>query len=145
MTMSPPNNLKQKRNSKKYRVSRIPNSDYKKAEERWEIEDLQKEMDEAEPVDIDSIPMIYGDAKQDPNVEDTHNKMSYEPGQLGGKRKRKHKHTRKTRKNKSYHKRGGSKRSYRKSHSNKTHNTRKGKKLNKKTKTFKRRTSRCKK
>jgi hypothetical protein len=136
--MSPPNNLKQKRDSKKYRVSRIPNREYKKAEDRWETEDLQKEMDEAEPVDIDSIPMIYGDAKQAPNTSYPHNKLSFEPGQLGGKRRRKHE--RKTRKNKSQHKHHMKKRSYRKSRSNKTHNTRKGKQ-SKTTKSTNRQTS----
>jgi hypothetical protein len=137
MTMGPPNNLKQKRDSKKYKVSRITTGDYKKAEERWETEDIQKEMDEAEPVDIENIPMIYGDERPDQNVEDPHNNMSYEPGQLGGKRRKTNK--RKMRKNKSH--RG---RSYRKSRSNKTHNTRRGK-HNKKTKTIKRRRSRGKK
>lgn len=121
MIRSPPNNLKQKRDSKKYKISRIPKSEYKEAQERWETEDIQKEMNEAKPVDLDSIPLIYGDAKQEPNMEDEHNKLSFEPGQLGGKRKRKHK--RKTRRNKSRHKRYRSNRkkhSNRKSRSNKT-------------------------
>lgn len=117
-------NMKRNRESKRYTHSRVSDRDYLDAEDRWEMKDLQEEMAMAEPVDLDEVPMIYGDEKKNPNEEDEYDKVSFEPGQLGGTKKRnrkqKNKYNRRSRKVKSIRK-------YKKSKGGKSRRTRRNK------------------